>query len=110
VTVLACVGYGAFFWSREWMFRSFFGGVILIWEAINRSCRAPGSSASSLPQNCAVDIPNDSGTSPVLGLLISNSDPVSAPVAVLGILIVALIALYASSIQVRRMEINYTSE
>jgi hypothetical protein len=43
-------------------------------------------------------------------LLISNSDPVSAPLAVLGIVIVALIALYASSVQVRRMEINYTTE
>jgi hypothetical protein len=29
---------------------------------------------------------------------------------VLGIVIVALIALYASSVQVRRMEINYTTE
>jgi hypothetical protein len=57
-----------------------------------------------------VDIPSAPGTPPVLALLISNSDPVSAPVAVLGILIVTLIALYASSLQVRRMEINYTTE
>jgi hypothetical protein len=45
-----------------------------------------------------------------MALLISNSDPVAAPVAILGILVVALIALYVSSLQVRRMEINYTSE
>jgi hypothetical protein len=31
-------------------------------------------------------------------------------VAVVGIFVVALIALYASSLQVRRMEINYTTE
>jgi hypothetical protein len=31
-------------------------------------------------------------------------------VAVLGILIVVLLALYVSSVQVRRMEINYTAE
>ena len=59
---------------------------------------------------CPVNIPSESGTPPLLALLTSSSDPVSAPVAVLGIVIVALIALYASSIQVRRMEINYTSE
>jgi hypothetical protein len=57
-----------------------------------------------------VDIPAEPGTSPLLALLISNSDPVSAPVAVLGVLAVALVALYASSLQVRRMEINYTTE
>jgi hypothetical protein len=57
-----------------------------------------------------VDIPTPPGTSAFLSLLISNSDPVSAPLAVLGIMIVALIALYASSVQVRRMEINYTTE
>ena len=50
------------------------------------------------------------GTPPLLVLLISNTDPVSAPVAVVGIVVVALIALYASSLQVRRMEINYTTE
>jgi hypothetical protein len=57
-----------------------------------------------------VDIPAEPGTPPLLALLISNSDPVSAPVAVLGVLAVALVALYASSLQVRRMEINYTTE
>jgi hypothetical protein len=57
-----------------------------------------------------VEIPSPPGTPPLLALLISNTDPVSAPVAVVGIVIVALIALYASSLQVRRMEINYTTE
>ena len=47
---------------------------------------------------------------PLLSLLVSNPDPVSTPVAVLGIVAVALFVLYISSFQVRRMEINYTSE
>jgi hypothetical protein len=59
---------------------------------------------------CPVDIPSAPGTPPLFGLLISNPDPVSVPAAVLGILIVASLALYVSSVQVRRMEINYTSE
>jgi hypothetical protein len=45
-----------------------------------------------------------------MSLLISNPDPVSTPVAILGIMIVALIVLYVSSFQARRMEINYTTE
>jgi hypothetical protein len=57
-----------------------------------------------------VDIPSQPGTPAVFALLISNSDPVSAPIAVLGIIIVALLAIYVSSIQVRRMEINYATE
>jgi hypothetical protein len=43
-------------------------------------------------------------------MLVSNPDPVSGAVAVLGVVTLALIALYASSLQVRRMEINYTTE
>ena len=47
---------------------------------------------------------------PLMALLVSNPDPVSTPVAILGIVAVALLVLYVSSFQVRRMEINYTSE
>ena len=115
VTVLACVGYGAFFLVAGMMFRNPIlpAAAILIWEFINPFL--PGilkqfSVIYYLKSLCPVDIPIAPGTSPLLALLISNSDPVSAPVAVLGILVVATIALYASSVQVRRMEINYTTE
>jgi ABC-type transport system involved in multi-copper enzyme maturation permease subunit len=115
VTVLACVGYGAFFLVAGMLFRNPIlpAAAILIWEAINPFL--PGllkhfSVIYYLKSLCPVDIPSPPGMPPVLALLISNSDPVSAPVAIFGIVIVALIALYASSIQVRRMEINYTSE
>jgi ABC-type transport system involved in multi-copper enzyme maturation permease subunit len=115
VTALACVGYGAFFLVAGMLFRNPIlpAAAILIWEAINPFL--PGllkqfSVIYYLKALCPVDIPTPPGTPAVLALLVSNSDPVSAPFAVLGILIVALIALYASSIQVRRMEINYTTE
>jgi|CZKD01.1.fsa_nt_gi ABC-type transport system involved in multi-copper enzyme maturation permease subunit len=115
VTVLACVGYGAFFLVAGMMFRNPIlpAAVILIWEAINPFLPAVLKQFSViyyLKSLCPVEIPSAPGTPPILALLVSNSDPVSAPVAVLGIVIVALIALYASSIQVRRMEINYTTE
>jgi ABC-type transport system involved in multi-copper enzyme maturation permease subunit len=115
VTVLACIGYGAFFLVAGMLFKNPIlpAAAILIWEGINPFL--PGilkqfSVIYYLKSLCPVDIPAEPGTSPLLALLISNSDPVSAPLAVLGILIVALIALYASSVQVRRMEINYTTE
>jgi hypothetical protein len=87
--------------------------AILIWEGINPFLPAVLKQFSViyyLKSLCPVDIPVQPGTPPVLALLVSNSDPVSAPLAVLGILIVATLALYASSLQVRRMEINYTTE
>ena len=115
VTILACVGYGAFFLVAGMLFRNPIlpTAVILIWEFINPFL--PGilkqfSVIYYLKSLCPVEIPSPPGTSPLLALLISNTDPVSAPVAVAGIVIVALIALYASSWQVRRMEINYTTE
>ena len=115
VTVLACVGYGAFFLVAGMMFRNPIlpAAAILIWEWINPFLPAVLKQFSViyyLKSLCPVDIPSPPGTSPIWALLVSNSDPVSAPVAVLGIVIVACIALYASSIQVRRMEINYTTE
>lgn len=115
VTVLACVGYGAFFLVAGMLFRNPIlpAAAILIWEALNPFL--PGilkqfSVIYYLKSLCPVEIPSPPGMPPLLALLISNTDPVSAPVAVVGIVIVALIALYASSIQVRRMEINYTTE
>jgi hypothetical protein len=57
-----------------------------------------------------VNVPTPPGTPPLLAMLVSNPDPVSGAVAVLGVVTLALIALYASSLQVRRMEINYTTE
>jgi len=35
---------------------------------------------------------------------------VSSPLAIIGILVVAFVALAVSSFQVKRMEINYTTE
>jgi ABC-2 family transporter protein len=115
VTVLACVGYGAFFLVAGMLFRNPIlpAAAILIWEAVNPFLPAVLKQFSViyyLKSLCPVDIPSAPGTPPLLALLISNPDPVSVPVAVLGVVVVALVALYVSSVQVRRLEINYTSE
>jgi ABC-type transport system involved in multi-copper enzyme maturation permease subunit len=115
VTVLACVGYGAFFLVAGMLFRNPIlpAAAILIWEGINPFLPAVLKQFSViyyLKSLCPVDIPTPPGTPPLMALLISNSDPIAAPIAILGILAVALVALYVSSIQVRRMEINYSTE
>lgn len=115
VTVLACVGYGAFFLVAGMLFRNPIlpAAAILIWEGINPFLPAVLRQFSViyyLKSLCPVDIPSPPGTPALFALLVSNSDPVAAPVAILGILGVALVALYVSSVQVRRMEINYATE
>ena len=88
-------------------------GVILVWEAVNPFLPALLKKFSViyyLKSLCPVEIPSPPGMPPLLVLLISNSDPVSAPFAVLGVVMVGLLAIYVSSVQVRRMEINYTTE
>jgi len=115
VTVLACVGYGAFFLVAGMLFRNPIlpAAAILIWESVNPFLPAVLKQFSViyyLKSLCPVDIPSPPGTPALLALLISNPDPVSVPTAVMGVMIVALVALYISSVQVRRMEINYTSE
>jgi hypothetical protein len=115
ITVLACVGYGAFFLIAGMFFKNPIvpTAVILIWEGINPflpTVLKQFSVIYYLKSLCPVDIPIPPGTHPLLALLIANSNPISAPVAILGLLTVAVIALYLSSLQVRRMEINYTTE
>jgi ABC-type transport system involved in multi-copper enzyme maturation permease subunit len=115
VTVLACIGYGAFFLVAGMLFKNPIlpAAAILIWEGINPFLPAILKQFSViyyLKSLCPVDIPVSPGTPPFLALLVSNSEPVSAPLAVVGLLVVASIALFVSSVQVRRMEINYTTE
>lgn len=115
VTALACIGYGAFFLVAGMLFRNPIApaAVALIWEAINPFLPAVLKQFSIiyyLKSLCPVEIPVAPGTPPLFALLISNPDPISAPLAVIGILVVSVIALYVSSLQVRRMEVNYTTE
>jgi ABC-type transport system involved in multi-copper enzyme maturation permease subunit len=115
VTILACIGYGAFALVAGMLFRNpiFPAALILIWEGINPFLPAILKQFSViyyLKSLCPVEIPVSPGTPSLLALLISNADPISPVVAIGGILLVALIALLISKIQVGRMEVNYTTE
>ena len=115
VTILGCIGYGAFFLIAGMFFRNPIlpAAAILIWEAANPflpSLLKQFSVIYYLKALCPVDIPTPPGMPALLALLISNSSPVSPGVAIFGLLIVAMIAVYLATWQVRRMEINYTTE
>ena len=113
ITALACLGYGAFFLAADAVRNPILpAAAILIWESMNPFLPALLKKFSViyyLKSLCPVEIPTPMGTPALLSLLVSNPDPVSAPVAILGIVIVAILVLYGLG-SVRRMEINYTSE
>ena len=115
ITVLACIGYGSLFLAAGLWFRNPIvpAAAILIWEALNPFL--PGvlqkiSVIYYLKSLCPVEIPVSPETPAVLVLLISNPEPLAASVAVVGIILVSAVILFLSSLQVRRMEINYTTE
>ena len=115
ITLLACIGYGSFFLAAGLLFRNpiFPAAGILIWEALNPFLPAVLQKFSViyyLKSLCPVEIPADPGTPPLLALLISNPDPIAAPIAIAGVILVSLLVLFVSSFEVRRMEINYTTE
>ncbi len=115
ITALACLGYGAFFLAAGMLFKNPIlpAAAILVWEAANPFLPALLKKFSViyyLKSLCPVDVPSPPGMPPLLSLLVSNPDKVSAQVAILGIVMVSLVVLYVSGFQVRRMEINYTSE
>jgi hypothetical protein len=115
VTALACLGYGAFFLAAGMLFRNPIlpAAAILIWEGVNPFLPPLLKQVSVvyyLKSLCPVAVPTPPGTPALFAMLISNPDPVPAAMAVIGVVTVALLALGASSVQVRRMEINYTTE
>jgi hypothetical protein len=115
VTALACLGYGAFFLAAGMLFRNPIlpAAAILIWEGVNPflpPLLKPFSVIFYLKSLCPVNVPTPPGTPPLLAMLISNPDPVPGAIAVIGVVVVALLALCASGFQVRRMEIDYSTE
>ena len=115
ITALAAIGYGSLFlaaglWVRNPILPA---AVILIWEALNPflpSVLQKISVIYYLKSLCPVEIPAAPGTPPLLALLISSPEPIPAPVAILGVILVSIAILVVSSRKVRRMEINYTTE
>ena len=115
VTVLACAGYGSVFLAAGLLFKNpiIAAALVLIWEAANPLFPALLKKFSViyyLKALCPVQVPVDPGMPKLLALLVSNAEPVSGYVAVLGLIALAGLVLYASARRVKLLEINYTTE
>lgn len=115
VTVLACVGYGSVFLAAGLLFQNpiVSAAFVLIWEAANPilpSLLKKLSVIYYLKSLCPVQIPIDPGMPPLIALLVSNAQPISASVAIFGLLALSTAVLAASMKLIRGLEINYTTE
>jgi hypothetical protein len=115
VTALACIGYGGVFLGAGLLFKNPIipAAFVLIWEAANPvlpSLLKKFSVIYYLKSLCPVNIPLDPGMPALLALLVSNAEPVSAYLAVFGLLALSAVVLFASMKQVRHLEINYTTD
>ncbi len=115
VTVLACIGYGSIFLAAGLLFRNPIipAVVVLVWEAANPVLPALLKKISIiyyLKSLCPVEIPLDPGMPPLLALLVSNPQPISVYISVLGLLALSVLVLFVCTRRVRHLEINYTTD
>jgi ABC-type transport system involved in multi-copper enzyme maturation permease subunit len=111
IVVLACLGYGAIFLLLSLMFRNPMPGAMLLlgWEAINPvlpSLLQKFSVASYLRHLMPVSVPAEG----IFALLTVEAEPVSAWVAVLGLLALIVVVLTYTCYRMRRLEIRYTTD
>jgi len=111
IAVLACLGYGSLFLLLSLMFRNPMPGAMLLlgWEAINPvmpSLLQKFSVASYLRHLMPVSVPAEG----VFALLTVETEPVSAWVAVLGLLGLIVLVLTYTCYRMRRLEIRYTTD
>jgi ABC-type transport system involved in multi-copper enzyme maturation permease subunit len=111
IAVLGCLGYGAVFLLLSMMFRNPTPAALLVfaWEAINPvmpSLLQKISVASYLRHLMPVTIPGEG----IFALLTVETEPVSAWIASLGLLVLIAVVLTYSCIRIRRLEIRYTTE
>ena len=112
---LACVGYGSIFLAAGLLLRNPIipAIVILTWENINGILPAIFQKMSVLyyaQSLCPVPAPMDEGAPLLIRLLSAPAEPPTAAVAVLGLLALTALVLWAASRAVRRLEIDYGVE
>ncbi len=112
---LGCIGYGSVFLAAGLLLRNPIipAIVILLWESINGLLPAMLQKLSILyyvQSLCPVPAPTPSDAPLLVRLLMAPAEPPSATLAVLGLLGVTALVLWAASRAVRRLEINYGTD
>ncbi|MBI4910423.1 MAG: hypothetical protein HY820_42790 [Acidobacteria bacterium] len=115
VSILACAGYGSAFLVGGILLRNPLipAGVLLLWESINGILPAilrKFSVIYYLKVLSPVAIPLDKGVPGPLAMLAFGTDPVSTPVAIIGVFGLALVLLVVAAWRSRSMEISYAAE
>ena len=111
VTVLACIGYGSLFLALSLVFKNPIlpGIVVLLWEtfhAVLPSLLQKFSVMFYLKQLCPVSIPPEG----LMALFTVVAEPVSAWLAVPGLLTLCTAILVFACLRIRKMEINYLAD
>jgi hypothetical protein len=109
---LGCAGYGSIFLAAGLLLRNPIVPAIVIfaWENINGILPAIFQKMSVLyyaQSLCPVPAPVDPGAPLLVRLLSAPAEPPTAAVAVLGLLALTAVVLWAASRAVRRLEIDY---
>src|SRR5262249_35970650 len=112
---LGCVGYGSVFLAAGLLLRNPIvpAIVILFWESINGILPDMLQKVSVLyyvQSLCPVPPPMDSHAPTLIRILMAPAQPPSTWLAVLGLLGVTGLVLWAASGAIRRLEINYGVE
>jgi ABC-type transport system involved in multi-copper enzyme maturation permease subunit len=111
VTALACVGYGSVFLALSLVFKNPIlpGIVVLLWEtfhAVLPSMLQKLSVMFYLKQLCPVTIPPEG----LMALFMVVAEPVSAWIAVPGLLCLCTVILILACLRIRRTEISYLAD
>ncbi len=110
VAALACAGYGAVFLAAGLLLRNPMipAAVVWVWESINAflpPLLKKFSVIYYLKSLCPIQLPVRHNN--LLDLLVVAEDPISAWIAITGLLAVSLLVLAFAARRVRRLEINY---
>ncbi len=114
VTALACVGYGSIFLAVGLLFRNPIipTAVVLLWESANPFLPPLLKKTSMiyyLQSLCPVTASRDN-LPPLMGLLISPTQPATTLTAVTRIVLLTLFVLVLASRIARKLEINYSTD
>lgn len=114
-TVLGCVGYGSVFLAAGLLVRNPIVPIVIVlfWESIIGFLPQMLQKLSVLyylQSVCPTPAPIEEGTPALVRLLLSPAAPSSVWVAVLGLLGLTALVLYAASRVVRKIEIDYATD
>lgn len=113
--IAGCIGYGSVFVAAGLLLRNPIipAAVMLLWESINSFLPAMLQKLSVLyylQSLCPVPPPMDANAPAVVKLLLSPAAPASRSAAIIGLLVLTGLVLWAASRAVRRIEISYSTE